>query len=242
MKTRLAPGPRAVYAASLLTLISVAACASTNAPTEEISVKPGINDSFLAQDLDVDNFVERFEGESREIFAQREALAAAVGLEPGQVIADVGAGTGPFIGLFADAVGEQGKVFALDIAPRFVEHLAQRAADQGQSQIEARLCSETSVELPANSIDVAFICDVYHHFEFPRTSMASLALALREGGEVVMVDFERIPGVTREWLLNHVRAGKAEVIAELDDFGFEFVEEIQIEGLEENWVIRFRKR
>lgn len=72
--------------------------------------------------------------------------------------------------------------------------------------------------------------------------MGSLHYALRTGGQVVIVDFERIPGVSREWTLGHVRAGKAEVIAELDRFGFDLLEELHIEGLEENWAARFQKR
>lgn len=208
----------------------------------EESVKPGINDSFLNPDLNVGEFIERFEGESREIFAERKAIAQAVRLQPGDRIVDVGAGTGPFIGLFAAAVGARGKVYAIDIAPNFVDHLAKRAQQEGFPQIEARLCSEKSVDLPEGSLTHAFICDVYHHFEFPRTTMGSLHSALRPGGEVIIVDFERIPGVSREWTLDHVRAGKNEVFAEMRQFGFDLVEEIAIAGLRENWVARFRKR
>ena len=72
--------------------------------------------------------------------------------------------------------------------------------------------------------------------------MASLHRALRSGGEVVMVDFERIPGVSREWVLDHVRCGKDEVIAEVEGDGFELVEELAVPGLAENYVLRFRRR
>ncbi|MFT4649364.1 MAG: SAM-dependent methyltransferase [Glaciecola sp.] len=235
-----------LIAATALATVPFSSCASpTPAPAQPViedSVKPGINDSFLDPELKVEKFVERFEGESREVFAQREVIAAAIGIERGASIVDVGAGTGPYIGLFAEAVGPKGTVYAIDIAPNFVEHLAKRAKDEGHPQIEARLCSEDSVDLPANSVNYAFICDVYHHFEFPRTTMASLHSALRDGGEVVIVDFYRIPGVTREWILEHVRAGKQEVFTEMKSFGFDLVEEIPIEGLEENWVARFRKQ
>ena len=213
-----------------------------DAPAAEESVKPGINENFLDPALDVDKFVERFEGESREVFANRAEIVKAIGVRPGSAVADVGAGTGAFTGIFAEAVGLDGTVYALDIAPNFVEHLEQRAMTEGHLNVVAQLCSERSVDLPANSIDLAFICDVYHHFEFPRSTMSSLHDALREGGEVVIVDFERIPGVSREWVLGHVRAGKQEVFLELESYGFELVEELQLEGLEENWVGRFRKR
>lgn len=213
--------------------------------THEPSVKPGINDSFLAEDLKVEEFVERFEGESREVYVHRQAIVDAIGLEVGDVVADVGAGTGAFLSAFADAVGHElagGRVIALDIAPKFVEHLEQRAAQEGLLQVEARLCGERSVGLPKKSIDVAFLCDVYHHFEYPRSTMASIHSALRRNGEVVIVDFDRIPGVSREWTLGHVRASREEVYAELESFDFEFVEEFDIPGLEENYAARFRRK
>ncbi|MCA9003112.1 MAG: methyltransferase domain-containing protein, partial [Planctomycetes bacterium] len=138
--------------AGLLASFPIVGCASTDpAPAPAVaedSVKPGINDSFLDPELEVGKFVERFEGESREVFANRAEIAAAIGIQPGSSIVDVGAGTGPYIGLFAQAVGPEGKVFAIDIAPKFVEHLSQRAKREGYPQIEARLCSEDSVDLP----------------------------------------------------------------------------------------------
>jgi SAM-dependent methyltransferase len=230
---------------SLLLLLLLAACESSPEryePLPEDSVKPGINASFLDPDLEVPTFVARFEGESREVFRAREDIVAAMHLSPGQAVVDVGAGTGPFLGPLSRAVGGEGRVYALDIAQGFVDHMAQRAADEGLSNVEARLCSENAVDLPARSVDVALICDVYHHFEYPRSSMNSLRYALRPGGEVVIVDFERIPGVSREWILGHVRAGKEEVIAELSSFGFDLIEECEVPGLEENWVARFRRR
>jgi SAM-dependent methyltransferase len=230
---------------ALLLPLLLAACetpATVFEPLPEESVKPGINKTFLDPELNVDSFVERFEGESREVFAQREAIVEAIGLELGQDVVDVGSGTGPFLAPFAHAVGPDGKVYAVDIAQRFVDHLAQRARDENLPQVEACLCRENSIDLPAHSVDLAFICDVYHHFEFPRNSMGSIHYALRSGGEVVIVDFERIEGVSSEWVLGHVRAGKQEVVAEMESFGFDFVEELNVPGLKENWIGRFRKR
>jgi len=64
---------------------------------------------------------------------------------------------------------------------------------------------------------------------------------LRPGGELIVVDFERIPGETRKWLLDHVRANKQTFRAEIEAAGFEFVEEVQIEGLVENYFLRFSR-
>jgi len=235
---------------ALLLSVLLGACTSPSSliePVElapEASVKPGINDSFLAEDMQAEDFVERFEGESREVFVHREEIVAALPIELGDVVADVGSGTGAFLSAFANAVGPVyggGRVLALDIAPSFVEHLAARAVAEELPQVEARLCGERSVDLPRQSIDLAFICDVYHHFEYPRSTMTSIHHALKPGGQVVIVDFERIPGVSREWTLGHVRAGKEEVIAEMESFDFKFLEELTIPGLEENWVGRFKK-
>lgn len=103
------------------------------------------------------------------------------------------------------------------------------------------LCGQDDVRLPPASIDAAFICDTYHHFEFPATSLASIYRALKPGGQVVVVDFERVPGVSSDWTLDHVRAGKEVFRAEIEAAGFEFAEEVEVEGLAENYFLRFRK-
>jgi ubiquinone/menaquinone biosynthesis C-methylase UbiE len=221
-----------------LLALGLSACA---APPEE-SVKPGINDSFLNPELDVDSYVARFEVESREIYVERKGLTAAVGLEAGMAVADIGAGTGLFEPLFADAVGETGLVYAVVISPGMIEHLQERKQNEGWENVEVVQCSEDDAGLSARSVDRVFICDTYHHFEFPRSTMSSIRSALRKGGELIIVDFERIPGVTRQWLLDHVRAGKEEVIGELQDFGFELIEEIKLPGLRENYILRLRSR
>lgn len=224
-----------------LALVALAACQRTPSDAEP-SIKPGANKQFLDPELDVAQFTETFEGESREIAVARVAIAEALGLRAGMAVADVGAGTGLFLELLAERVGPEGKVYSLDIAPPFVEHLRQRASAGGWKQVEVRLCGERSIELPEQSIDLAFLCDVYHHFEYPRSTMASIRSALRPGGRVVIVDFERIPGVSRKWVLDHVRTGKEEVLAELASFGFELVEEVAIEGLAENYFLRLAAR
>jgi SAM-dependent methyltransferase len=213
------------------------ACAS--APPPEASVKPGINQDYLDPALNVDAMVQRFEVESREIYVAREAIAAAVRLEAGQAVADVGAGTGLFLEPFARAVGPAGRLYCVDIAPGFVAHLTERAEALGLGQVEAVLCSERSVELPERSIDVAFLCDTYHHFEYPRSTLASIRRALRPGGRLVLIDFERIPGVSRPWLLEHVRAGREQVLEEVQSAGFVLERQEQIPGLVENYCLHF---
>jgi ubiquinone/menaquinone biosynthesis C-methylase UbiE len=208
----------------------------------EQSIRPGINDNFLRADLDINEWLGRFEVESREIFAARHEIVQAVGIRPGIRVADIGAGTGLFTRLFSDAVSADGWVFAVDISSRFIEHINKQAHDDRLSNVTAVLCFEDSIALPPESIDVAFVCDTYHHFEYPKSTLASIHRALRPGGTLIVVDFERIPGTSREFVLEHVRAGKDEFRGEIEAAGFEFIDEVEIDKLKENYLLRLRKK
>jgi ubiquinone/menaquinone biosynthesis C-methylase UbiE len=208
---------------------------------QDQSVKPGINEKFLDPQLKIEEWTERFETESREIFQNREGILKALALKPGMAVADIGAGTGLFTLPFAQAVGDQGKVYAVEIAKNFLEHIRARANKAQAPNIETILCTEKSVELPEASIDLAFICDVYHHFEFPQASLNSLHKALKPGGELILIDFKRIEGVSTDWTLGHVRAGQEVFEKEVTDAGFEKVAEIT-DLLKENYFVKFRRK
>jgi ubiquinone/menaquinone biosynthesis C-methylase UbiE len=154
-------------------------------------------------------------------------------------VADIGAGTGLFTFLFAEAVGPGGRVYAVDIVPEFLSMISERAANKQMPQVRAVLGDELSANLPANSIDLAFICDTYHHFEYPQNMLASIHRALGPGGELFMVEFKRIPGESSDWILNHVRAGQEVFTREIEEAGFAQVEEFDF--LNENYIVRFRK-
>jgi SAM-dependent methyltransferase/protein tyrosine phosphatase (PTP) superfamily phosphohydrolase (DUF442 family) len=212
------------------------------AQSSEASVRPGINDNFLKSDLDVDEWLGRFEVESREVYSARLEVLDACQLESGARVADVGAGTGFFARLFTDAVGPAGWVYAVDISPRFLEHINRRAEADRIKNLTGILGTGRSVNLPPDSIDLAFVCDTYHHFEFPQSTLASIHSALKTDGTLVVIDFDRIPGKSREFVLGHVRAGKKEFRGEIEAAGFEFLGEVAMDGLQENYLLRFRKR
>lgn len=207
----------------------------------EASVNPGINKSYKDPKLNVDRMVERFEMESREVYLLRKQIVEACEIKPGSWLADVGSGTGVFSRLFSASVGEDGWVYAVDIAPRLVSHVVNEASKSGMKNITGIVCAENSINLPSNSVDFVFACDTYHHFEYPKSTLASIHKALRSGGRMVVVDFDRIEGKSRDWLLNHVRAGKEAFRAEIQDAGFTFVEEKFIDGFKENYFLVFQK-
>lgn len=205
---------------------------------QEKSVSPGINKSF--ENPDVGEFQGRFEKEGRDAFDHREQILAACKLKPGNTVADIGAGTGLFTRMFAKAVGAEGKVYAVDIAETFVRHVEQSAKLAQLHNVVGVVGKADSVELPADVIDLAFICDTYHHFEYPEKTMRSLHRALKDGGQVVLIDYHRIPGTSSEWALGHIRAAQAVFEREIESCGFKKVEE-KPDLLKESYFVRFEK-
>ncbi|MBL8850949.1 MAG: methyltransferase domain-containing protein [Planctomycetaceae bacterium] len=209
---------------------------SGGAAAQERSVRPGINDSF--RDPDVDEFVKRFEIESREVFVLRNEIVAACRIEPGMTVADIGAGTGLFTRLFAEAAGESGRVVAVDIAQKFLDHIAESSREAGLKNVETVLCSADATGLPPESVDVAFICDTYHHFEFPLKTMQSLRAALKPNGRVIVVDFRKVAGVSSDFVMGHVRAPQAVFESEIVQAGF-LKSRDETELLKENYFVEF---
>lgn len=205
---------------------------------QEKSVNPGINKSF--ENASVPEFIGRFEKEGRDAFDHRQEIVAALGVKPGMTVADVGAGTGLFTRLFSPLVGEAGKVFAVDVTPTFVAHVEETAREQGLKNVVGVVCAPNDVRLPPQSVDLVFICDVYHHFEFPQATMLSIRKALKPDGRLVLIDFHRIKGVSSDFIMNHVRAGQEVFTQEIIDAGFKPLGE-EKNLLKESYFVRFEK-
>lgn len=220
------------------------ACSSPESaapPQRRSAVPEDINERLLDPNLDPEEWVHRFETDSREIYANRKEIVEALRIAPGTRLADVGSGTGLFLKLLCGAVGAGGKVYALDISPGLVAYLRKRVEREGLKNVEVSMSKANSTGLPAASIDLAFVCDTYHHFEYAGAMLRSLHDSLISGGHLVVIDFERIPGSSRDWVLGHVRASKAEVRKEIEAAGFLFHEELAIPGLKENYLLRFER-
>jgi ubiquinone/menaquinone biosynthesis C-methylase UbiE len=217
-------------------LLSLGVVASSHAQQAEADVAPTINQNFKSADLDVESWATRFTGESREVFRARNDVVKAIGLKPGEAIADIGAGTGLYTRLFAQAVGPTGKVYATDIAPKFLTYIAANAAKDGLKNVETVQGADRSTNLKDASVDVAFSSDVYHHFEYPMTMNASIRRALKPNGRLYVLEMEKSGSQTA-----HVRAPKNEVIAEIEKSGFKLVEDVKVPGLRENYLLHFQK-
>jgi predicted methyltransferase len=213
----------------------------TTSPARSSQVKtdPKINEPFKKPDVQA--YIKKFESDDREPYAKRHEIVAALGLTPAMTIADVGAGTGLFTRAFAEKVGRAGKVYAVDIAPRFLEHIATEARKRGQTNVVTVLGSQDTTNLPTESVDLVFLCEVYHHLEKPEKTLASIRRALKPGGDLVVVDFDRVEGRSPEFVLKHVRAGKDVFRREIERAGFSQVSTRKSPSLKENFFLRFHK-
>ena len=200
-----------------------------------------MNKKFTDPHADIQAFVKRFENENRDIFAKRHEITRVVGLKRGEAVADIGAGTGLFSQLFAEEVGTKGVVYAVDIGPAFVKYIGEQAKKLGHEGIvKPVLNTPDSVGLPAGSIDVAFLCDTYHHFEDPGAMLASIHRALRPGGRLVIIDFDLGKG-NNEYVKQRARAAKEVYFREIASAGFEQIDRKDAPTIKDNFYAEFRR-
>lgn len=139
---------------------------------------------------DTERWVEYFERAEREAWQKPDEVVKALRLAPGSVVADIGAGSGYFAFRLARAVGEKGRVFAVDIEPGMVRHIRERGAtEQGGKRVEAVLGEPGDPHLPDGGVDLVLIVNTWHHIADRGPYLERLRQALRPGGQVVLVDF-----------------------------------------------------
>lgn len=170
---------------------------------------------------DAEAWAEQFDDPSRDAWQKPEAVLDFIGLAPDAVVADLGAGTGYFSVRIARRV-PQGRVLANDIEPDMVRYLGERATKEGLDNVVAVQGKPDDPALP-EAVDVAFMCDVYHHIEDRPGFFRKVVARLRSGGRVVIVDFKKdapddAPGPPRA-----MRVTREEVVAELTRVGLTLV-------------------
>jgi len=153
---------------------------------------------------------------------QPEAMLDALHLRPGMRVADIGAGVGYHAIRIAGRVGPSGKVYATDLQPEMLERLRAAVAEAGVGDVEAVQSSDRATGLPAATIDLALMVDVYHELAEPAAFMADLRRALTPGGRLVLVEFRgEDPEVP---IKEEHKMTVAQVDAELQAHGFVRVE------------------
>ena len=129
------------------------------------------------------------ERDEREREERTDWLLAALPLKPGMVVADIGAGTGYLARRMAPAVMPGGQVLAVDVQPEMVALLQAAVRQTGLRQIQPLLGADDDVRLPAGTVDLAIMVDVYHELAWPFEVLASITRALKPGGLLVFVEY-----------------------------------------------------
>jgi precorrin-6B methylase 2 len=133
-------------------------------------------------------WLERPEREEEEGLA---ALVDALGLEPGMVVADIGAGSGVIATLMAPRVGPEGTVLAVDIQQEMLDALALKCRRLGIENVEPVLSTTRSPHLKPASVDLVIMVDVYHEFDLPYEMMLEISQSLKPGGRVAFVEYRK---------------------------------------------------
>lgn len=130
--------------------------------------------------------------EARDRLNEAETVMDRAGIAPGMTVADIGAGEGYYTIRLASRVGEDGRVLAQDIIPEVRDGLAQRVARERLDNVSVRLGVPEDPKLPENSFDRILMVHMYHEIAEPYEFLWRMRPALREGGEVVVVDADRL--------------------------------------------------
>jgi ubiquinone/menaquinone biosynthesis C-methylase UbiE len=140
---------------------------------------------------DVAKWVEVFDDPGRDAWQKPDDVLRDLGVAPGMTVADLGAGTGYFSVRLAKAVGAAGRVLAIDVEPKLVDYLKERAAKEHLAQLVPVLALPDDPKLPARGVDLVLIVDTWHHIDDRLHYLAKLAAGLKAGGRVAVVDFEK---------------------------------------------------
>lgn len=138
---------------------------------------------------DLQGYVARMEAKDRDAWQKPDEVVRALGLRPGDVVCDVGAGPGYFTLRIARAVGPSGWVHALDVVPEILAALGERLARAGVANVTPVLSAPEAPSLPPGTCDVVLVVDTYHHFPDGVAYLKALVPRLRPNGRIVNVDF-----------------------------------------------------
>ncbi len=183
---------------------------------------------------DPEKWAEVFDDPERDAWQKPDQLVASLDLQPGMVVADIGAGTGYLNQRLATAVGPEGRVVAVDIEPKLVEYMAKRAIEEKTPQVEARLTEPAESGLKPAEADRVLLVDVYHHIQDREAYFRALRPALKPDGVLAIVD------LTKEAPFGppvEERLTRDQVKAELAAAGWTFDREVG--GFPHQYVLRF---
>lgn len=185
----------------------------------------------------VDEWVKVLDAKARVAGLKTDEVVAKLSLKPGDVVADLGAGSGPFVVPFARAVASKGKVYAVDIDREFFPHIQQRARGAGVNNVVTVLGAFTDPQLPAADVDLAFFHDVLHHIESRPAYLKAVTKYLKPRARIAIIDY--LPARSPHADQPALQVAKDQAVAWLADAGFKEIEDHQL--FTDKWFVVFAR-
>jgi arsenite methyltransferase len=175
---------------------------------------------------------DEFRGPERDRWQKPREVLAALDLKEGDVVADIGAGTGYFTMLFARAVGPRGKVYAVDISAPVLEYLQKEARKQDLNNIQTLVSRKDDPLLREGSVHLAFFCDTIHEISGRADFYRKVRHALKPNGRMAVIDW--IPATTRGEARNEPggQVSRDVTVREAEQAGFRLVKEPKFLAME----------
>ena len=206
----LARGRRAVALTALLVLAAlVPALAGADSPRRPAPVMGWQGAAWL-------------ERADRDEEQRPDEVIRKMGLRDGQVVADLGAGSGYFTRRMAQAVAPTGRVYAVDVQPEMIALLKDNLEKAGLTNVVPVLGTADDPKLPRESLDWILLVDVYHELQQPKAVLARVREALKPTGRVALVEY-RLEGLTALHIREEHRMSPKQVLAEWEPAGFRLV-------------------
>lgn len=168
-------------------------------------------------------YIGALEDPKRDAYQKPHEVIHALDLKPGEVIADIGAGSGYFTFHLARHVGDNGKVYAVDVSPDMILHMNRRIRELKANNVITLLADPDDPLLPDRSVNRFFFSDSWHHIENQSKYLSLMKRMLKPGGEIVMIDFHKKDLPVGPPM--NMRIGREEVIKQLESNGYRFIKE-----------------